>query len=274
MEFLAIDFETANAQRGSACEIGIAKVKDFAIVETKSFLIRPKENYFDWYNTQLHGIDEDTVENEPEFDEIYKLIEDDFNSYPILAHNAAFDFSVLRNTLDNYDIDYPETKYSCTYQMAREHLPNLFSLRLDSVCSHYDIPLEHHRALPDAIACAELAIKIFQEREIGTFEDIEKNFNLTLGNLFKGGYNGSLKKSIKISEIVYDESKVDVNNVFYGRTVCFTGTLTSLVRMAAQKMVLEVGGNVDKGVNKKKLITLWLENKIIGSLEKVSRVLK
>ena len=71
MDFIAIDFETANSNRHSACEIGIVKVENFIITDKKSFLIKPKENYFDWMNTEIHGINEETVENEPEFDVIY-----------------------------------------------------------------------------------------------------------------------------------------------------------------------------------------------------------
>ena len=42
------------------------------------------ENYFDWMNTEIHGINEETVENEPEFDVIYSKIKDDFENYPII----------------------------------------------------------------------------------------------------------------------------------------------------------------------------------------------
>lgn len=66
------------------------------------------------------------VKNEPEFDKIYKEIKPYFESYPIIAHNASFDISVLRHTLDLYEIEYPETIYSCTYQMSREALKGLF----------------------------------------------------------------------------------------------------------------------------------------------------
>ena len=58
MNFIAIDFETANSNRNSPCEIGIVKV-ELLRSDKKSFLIRPKENYFDWMNTEIHGIDED-----------------------------------------------------------------------------------------------------------------------------------------------------------------------------------------------------------------------
>ncbi len=253
MNFIAIDFETANSERGSACEIGMVKVINFKITEEKSFLIKPKDNYFDWYNTELHGIDEAVVKNEPEFDLIYEDLRSDFNEYPVIAHNASFDMSVLRHTLDLYDIEYPSTVYSCTYQMAKEHLPNLFSLRLDAVCKYYEIPLEHHRALPDARACANLAIRIFKERQITKFEEIESSFNLRLGNLFPGGYKGSLKssKGIRVSDIEYDQTKFDENNIFYNSHVCFTGTLKSMVRIEAQKIVLEIGGQVSKGITGK-----------------------
>ena len=52
MKFVAIDFETANSERSSPCEIGLAIVNDFKIVDKFSYLIKPKDNYFDYYNIQ------------------------------------------------------------------------------------------------------------------------------------------------------------------------------------------------------------------------------
>ncbi len=252
MRFIAIDFETANSSRNSPCEIVLVKVEDFQIIEEKSFLIRSKDNYFDFYNTYLHGIDEVMVENEAEFDEVYEKIKSDFESYPIIAHNASFDMSVLRHTLDLYGIDYSETQYSCTYQMVREGSNSLLSYRLDSVCNHYGIELEHHRALPDAIACAKIATRIFQEEGITEFSQISEHFNLRIGQLFPGGYNPSAVKysgtGYKISDLEYDDSNFQLDNPFYGKTVVFTGTLQSMVRKEAQVTVLEIGGECGSGV--------------------------
>lgn len=61
-----------------------------------------------------------------------------------------------------------------------------FSLKLDSVCNHFGITLNHHRALPDAEACAEIALRIFKEKEIQNFNEINHKFNLRIGKLFKG----------------------------------------------------------------------------------------
>jgi len=252
MKFIAIDFETANSERSSACEIGLVKVEDFKIVEKKSFLIRPKDNYFDSYNTFLHGIDEEKVKNEPEFDEIYEKLRADFESYPIIAHNASFDISVLRNALDLYGLDYPETKYSCTYQMSREALKGLFSFKLNSVCDHFGVELEHHRALSDANACAEIALKIFERKQVFEFDEITNKFNLRIGSLFKGGYKPSLVKgksgSYKISELEFDDTNFQLENPFFEQTVVFTGTLQSMSRKEAQVKVLEIGGKCGSNV--------------------------
>ena len=198
MKFIAIDFETANSQRNSPCEIGLVKVENFKIVEKKSFLIRPKDNYFDYFNTDLHGIDGLMVANEPEFDVIYNQLRTDFESYPIVAHNASFDMSVLRQTLDLYGIKYPETDYSCTYQMSKEAIQGLYSHGLDVVCNHFGIKLNnHHRALPDAEACAEIALRLFQEKGLREFNEISDHFDLSIGRLMKNGYKPSAKRRKK-----------------------------------------------------------------------------
>ena len=41
ISFTAIDFETANSHRGSACAVGLVKVRDGHIVDTASWLIKP-----------------------------------------------------------------------------------------------------------------------------------------------------------------------------------------------------------------------------------------
>ena len=46
MDFVAIDFETANEKRNSACSIGLTVVKNNKIVEEKYFLIKPCEMRF------------------------------------------------------------------------------------------------------------------------------------------------------------------------------------------------------------------------------------
>ena len=104
MNFVAIDFETANEKRNSPCSIGIVVVKDGKIVDRIYHLIKPKEMRFLPINIGIHGIRPRMVENELEFDKVWEKIKEYFNNSLVIAHNASFDISVLRRTLELYKI--------------------------------------------------------------------------------------------------------------------------------------------------------------------------
>ena len=53
INFIAIDFETATAKRSSICEAGICVVKGGKVVETKSWLVRPEDNRYSYWNILL-----------------------------------------------------------------------------------------------------------------------------------------------------------------------------------------------------------------------------
>lgn len=55
MDFIAIDFETANSSRSSACALGLVEVKDGVITAEHSWLIDPQQR-FDGMNISIHGI--------------------------------------------------------------------------------------------------------------------------------------------------------------------------------------------------------------------------
>ena len=255
MNFITIDFETANSQRNSPCEIGLTFVENNQIVETKSWLIKPFENYFDDFNISIHGISEDDVENEPEFDilwhEIKPLIENKF----LIAHNASFDFSVLRKTLETYNIPFPELDYSCSYIFSKKVWENLPSYDLKTLCKINEIPLIHHRAGNDSKATAELCIKAFQKADVKSKEEFSEKLRTIVGKLHQNGYNPSTTKReynrINIDEIQGNPEKLNPESIFYGKSVVFTGTLSSMVRSEAQQLVADIGGVLAKSVTSK-----------------------
>lgn len=108
MGWAAIDFETANADRASACALGLVVVQESKIVERRSWLIRPSKGYFDLNNIMLHGIIADQVAEMPTFAELWDEVRSAIQGMPLVAHNANFDIGVLTHTLDAYKIPYPE----------------------------------------------------------------------------------------------------------------------------------------------------------------------
>ena len=77
----------------------------------------------------------------------------------LIAHHAPFDMSVLAKCLDAYGIFWKEfAAYACTCQMGRRCYPDLPNHRLNTLCEHLKIELDHHRAGSDSRACAQLLL--------------------------------------------------------------------------------------------------------------------
>jgi DNA polymerase-3 subunit epsilon len=146
--FTAIDFETAQGKRSSICQVGIVKVVDGEIVETYDQLIRPPDNYYFYRNTEIHGITSYDTLHKPSFSELWSEIKPFIEGQNLVAHNAAFDVSCLHQTLDFYNLERINFNQFCTYKIYKE--------KLSVLCDRFDIALNHHDALSDALACAAL----------------------------------------------------------------------------------------------------------------------
>ncbi len=157
MNFTAIDFETANYNRHSACAVGIVRVEKGVIVSQKDLLIRPPERWFRF--THIHGITWAHVQDAPTFAEVWPEIEPLLLAGDFLAaHNAPFDRSVLVATCKYYGITPPSVEFLCTVRLARQEL-GIYPASLPSVCRRIGIMLDnHHHALSDALACARIVL--------------------------------------------------------------------------------------------------------------------
>jgi DNA polymerase-3 subunit epsilon len=161
--FVALDFETADRGRDSACAIGLVRVENLKIVERVSFLIRPPRHYFQF--TYIHGITWSDVMGELTFGERWPDIEPILKDIDfIAAHNSSFDQGVLYACCDCYGLDRPSVPFLCTVKLARQTW-KLFPTKLNNVCDYLGIALNHHEALSDAEACARIVIAA-QEQNI------------------------------------------------------------------------------------------------------------
>lgn len=158
----AFDVETPNRKNDSICSIGICHVKTDGSIVNKEFLVNP-EDYFEGLNSGIHGITEEMVKDAPRLPEVWNYISEYFEDSIIIAHNATFDLSVFFKTLIRYNIEAPEIRYVCTQRKAQKHIDKQTceSYSLLSLCSLLGIQLNnHHNALQDAIACAQLFGKL------------------------------------------------------------------------------------------------------------------
>jgi len=188
LKTIAIDFETANEQRGSACSVGLAWIEDGEVVRVAERLIRPRDMRFSSFNIAIHGIRPEHVEDAGEFPEVMDEFVDDFRGSTMIAHNAAFDFSVWRACLDTYRQSYPELSYLCSVKMAQKVWPHLASHKLNMLAAHLGLSFMHHNAAEDAAVCAEASIAIARSLNVAHVRDIPVAIGMQAGRLYSGGY--------------------------------------------------------------------------------------
>ncbi len=155
--FTAIDFETADYKRDSACAVATVTVENNNIVHRYTQLLRPPRSKFVF--TYIHGITWADVQGSPTFAEAWPELEaiierSDF----MVAHNAPFDKGVLNKCCEAAGIITPDKRFSCTVKAAREAWQGLPSHKLNVVSDHLGIALQHHDAASDAEVCAKIAI--------------------------------------------------------------------------------------------------------------------
>jgi|SRR5271157_3236071 DNA polymerase-3 subunit epsilon len=155
--FAAIDFETADYGRDSACAVAVVVAEERNIVCKEYFLIRPPRK--DFVFSYLHGITWRDVKDKPAFDEVWNRIRKQFAGIDfVAAHNASFDRGVLHTCCDNFGIKPPATEYLCTMKLSRR-VWGIRPTKLSDVCRHLCIPLQHHDAASDALACAKIVLE-------------------------------------------------------------------------------------------------------------------
>lgn len=158
-DFVAIDFETANAKRTSVCSVGIVIVREGIVVDKFYSLIHPVPNYYIPQTIAVHGLRKNDTEDAPIFPEVWDEIEDKIKGLPLVAHNKRFDENCLKAVFEIYQMEYPNYKFYCTLEQSRRSVFGLPNYQLQTVSEYFGYDLkEHHHALADAEACAAIAI--------------------------------------------------------------------------------------------------------------------
>jgi DNA polymerase-3 subunit epsilon len=261
MDFVAIDFETANSNRESACAIGLVKVVGGVAVDSYYSLLRPPKpfDYFDARNVFVHGIREVDVKAERTLGQAWQEIEAFLGDLPLVAHNAGFDMSVLRKQLGHEGVGFKERPFLCTLVLARR-ISGLSINTLPYVAQRYGVALEdHHEAEADALAAAEILLQM--QKEHGELSGLLESAQVKWGLLSEGSYRGSTRKRSNVTRfsVHYGEEDLlqmraelglgsfDEESPLYGAIVSFSGTLSALSRERARLAVQIEGGDwVDK----------------------------
>lgn len=258
-DFVAIDFETATDKFNSACAIGLAAVRNGEIVQTEYSLIKPPDLNFLPQNIEIHGITPNMVANSPTLDDLWSpVLWQYFGPNLIVAHNARFDISVLKQSLANQYC--PDFKYIDSVSVAKDFVPG--SKSLEHCAAQLGIDMgQHHNALDDAVTCAKIVLACLNlshmpnigqlcfsrdNIKIHNFSDLQ----IITSMQSKSKQRPSYSAYASVKEIKPKTESFDETNPFYQKKIVFTGTF-SIGRDQIMQIAADAGANLKSGVSRK-----------------------
>jgi len=163
--FAILDIETTggSASNEKITEIAIYVHDGKKIVEEFSTLINP-QRMIPAFITRLTGIDNEMVRNAPKFYEVAKQIVEITEGKTVVAHNAQFDYSFIREEFRSLGYSFSRD-YVCTVRLSRKLIPGFRSYSLGNLCQNLGIEIVgRHRAAGDALATVKL-FELLLERD-------------------------------------------------------------------------------------------------------------
>lgn len=244
MIFVAIDVETANVDRASICQIGIAVFQDQEIIDTWTSLINPQDR-FDHISSRVHGITKSDVKEAPTFPQVQKELRQRLSGKICVSH-TSFDQTAIEQALQKYNLNPIETTWLDSSRVARRTWEQCAysGYGLASVCEIIGHTFQHHDALEDAIASGNIIIAAYQKTGFTPKEWLKKvNRRIKFDTK-------NLKTPKTTSQTPSIKKEANPKGSFYGETITFTGEI-GIPRQAAANLAATMGFKVTPGVTKK-----------------------
>jgi len=231
MDFVALDFETANADMSSICQIGLANFRNGVLEKEWKCYIDP-EDFFDEMNISIHGISESTVEGAPTLPNVASRIYNDLDGQIVVCH-THFDRVAIQQACAKYNLRMPTCTWLDSARITRRTWEQFAwsGYGLASVCAMLGYRFTHHDALEDAKAAAHIVLAAMEKTGIdlhGWLSRVEKPIDPSSYNISREG---------------------NPDGCFYGEVLVFTGAL-DIPRRQAADMAEQIGCIVADGVTK------------------------
>lgn len=232
MKFIAIDFETANPDLSSICQVGTVTFQDGKVLERWQTLINP-EDFFYPSNISIHGIDEKMVQNAPVFPQIFDTLRNLLSGQIVVCH-THFDRAALSRVVDKYQLSQINCTWLDTAKVARRAWKQ-FTQRgygLKNIAEMLGIEFQHHNAEEDAWAAGEILLRAISETGLNLEDWLIR---------VKGPICSKTTEKM--------DRNVDPEGQLSGEVMVFTGAL-SIPRREAADLAVKFGCEVASSVNK------------------------
>ncbi len=187
--YIVFDIETTgfSAIKDKIIEIGAVKVVNGEIVDKFSTFVNPKRP-IPFEITKLTGITDEMVMDHPDIETVLPQFLEFVGDGVLVAHNAGFDVGFIEQNCRYQNIEAAFVSVD-TVALARVLLPTLSKYKLNIVAKALNISLEnHHRAVDDAKATAEIFVKFVQmlkEQNITTLKEMNRFGDMNINAIRK-----------------------------------------------------------------------------------------
>jgi DNA polymerase-3 subunit epsilon len=155
--YAILDIETTGGKYNEEgiTEIAIHKFDGEDVVDRFISLVNPEKD-IQPFVVNLTGINNKMLRTAPKFHEVAKRIVEITENCVLVAHNAQFDYRILRTEFRRLGYDF-ERKSLCTVDLSKQLLPDAPSYSLGKLVRSLGIPVsDRHRANGDALATLKL----------------------------------------------------------------------------------------------------------------------
>lgn len=208
--YVVFDLETTgfSSIKDKIIEIGAVKVEEGKITERFSSFVNPKRP-IPFHITELTGIADEMVMDAPDIETVLPEFMEFVGNSVLVAHNASFDVGFIEQNL-RYQDQTPDFTWADTVAMARILMPALSKYKLNIVANALNISLEnHHRAVDDAEAAAEIFVKFVEMLKDRNVYDLKG-----LNRLGKQGSDAVVKKLPAHHVIILAKNQVGRTNLY------------------------------------------------------------
>ncbi|HTC85399.1 MAG TPA: exonuclease domain-containing protein, partial [Candidatus Acidoferrum sp.] len=204
-EFVVVDVETTGTDPKLAdiVEIAAVRIKGKKIVDRWSTLVNPGRSIT---GHQMHGITDKDVKGAPSPKEVAETFIAFVGRATIVGHSVGFDLGFIEEARgDGYR--FAQDRYLDTLVLAREGYPGFSeSYKLSDLARFWGIPLENHRAAPDAEATAQLLLEFAGElpNRVETLHDgIEASIRATRTGGDSKGLQEAARRQARVSKNLF-----------------------------------------------------------------------
>lgn len=275
MMYAILDIETTGGKYNEEgiTEIAIYKFDGHKVVDQFISLINP-ERPIQPFVVNLTGINNKMLRNAPKFYEVAKRIVEITTDCIIVAHNASFDYRILKTEFNRLGFDF-ERQSLCTVELSQKLIPDQKSYSLGKLVRSLGIAIsDRHRATGDAQA----TVKLFK---LLLSKDLEKN-------ILKETVKLETKRKVDDKLLKLIENVPAVTGVYYMHredgTIIYIGKSKNIKKRVTQhftndnrksKNIQDEVSNVTYEITGSELLALLKENEEIKlNRPKYNRALK